>query len=244
MNALFKLMLRGSAIGALSLVAMAAGCSDDDKDGGSTPGAAGDDSGGKSGGGSSNGGGTKSEAGEPGSAGDKPDGGTAGTAGTGGTGGDNGGGEPGAGGLPSDGGSPPLGNGGAPSVGTGPAEAKFCNTLSFGDADTTMILEVGTGADKVTFTAVTGHCAPPDGQACREIPTGAEVSLVLFDQDNTSSPLDEATAEILEGEDWIFYTKLVGPSSDPSPAVDGVTVDQDVAECKDIVYDDVLNIPD
>lgn len=256
MNALYKLMLRGSAIGALSLVVAAVGCSSDDSD--DNPGAAGEDSGGKSGGGTSNGG-TKTDAGEPGIGGDKPNGGTAGggTAGGGSSnlggdnaggdnnvGGDNVGGEPGGAGAPpigpgAEGGSPAFGAGGETSTGTGPSVAKFCNTLSFGSADTTMILEVGSGADKVTFTASTGECAPPDGEECKEIPQGADVPIAMFDADNTDTPLDEKVADVGAGEDWVFWTDLDGPESDPFPIVTGTTINQKVARCQEIVYSDI-----
>ncbi len=242
MNALFKMMLRGSAIGALTLVGVGAGCSSDDN-GGTTPGAAGDDSGGSSSAGKSSGG-TKSDAGGPGAGGDRPNGGSGGTnAGGDNVGGDNVGGDPGLAGAPpigpAEGGSPAFGAGGETGTGTGPSVAKFCNTLEFQGADTTMILEIGEGAEKVTFTATTGECAPPDGEECKEIPQGDDVVVAMFDADDTSEPLDVKGAPVGAGEDWVFWTDLEVVGDQNQPVIAGTTINQNVATCEEIVYDDI-----
>jgi len=252
MNALYKFVLRGSAIGALSLMAVGAGCSSDDSDGGTKPGAAGDDSGGSSHGGSS-GGGTKSDAGEPGAGGgdQKPEGGggtggTGGTSGggTGGIGGENAGGDQSSAGAPligpgAEGGSPAFGAGGETSSGTGPSVAKFCNTLSFGNDATTMILVIGSGSEAVTFTASTGECAPPDGEECKEIPQGDDVPVTMFDADDTDTPLDEKSAPVGAGEDWVFWTDIQTENNKNFPIVTGTTLNQTVARCQEIVFSDI-----
>lgn len=245
MNALLRLMLRGSAIGALALVATAVGCSSDDTD--DNPGAAGESDGGRSGGGSSNGG-TKSDAGEPGMAGEgpTPNGGSGGSSGSAqaGAGGDNVGGETSFAGAPAigpgaEGGSPAFGAGGETSTGTGPSVAKFCNTVSFGGDDVTLILEVGAGSEKVTFTATSGECVPADGQECKEIPQGPDVPIALFDADAPTASLDEKVADVGAGEDWVFWTDLETVDDDTNPVITGTTINQKVARCDEIVYADI-----
>jgi hypothetical protein len=131
-----------------------------------------------------------------------------------------------------------FGSGGDTGTGTGPSVAKFCNTLSFGDNDTTMILEIGTGADKVTFTATTGECVPADGVECKEIPQGSDVPVVMFDADDPQSSLDDKLADVGAGEDWVFWTNLAGTESDPYPVIEGATLGQSAA-CEQITYDDI-----
>src|SRR6478609_421920 len=242
MNALLSLTLKGSAIGALMLAVTAVGCSSDsdDKDG----------TGGKGG---TSAGGSKSDAGEPstdkgGDKGTTPGEGGNGAGGSTSSGGDDAGkgGEDtgiggehltGGGGEPASGGAPAIGEGGSPSVGTGPAEGKFCNTLSFGDGtndeDTTFVLEVGTGADKVTFTAKTGECAPADGLACQVLPEGDAVQIVLRDASDLDTAIETSEAEILAGEDWVFWNAV----EDGTLVTKGFPIDQSEAECKDVTYD-------
>ena len=233
MNALFKLTLKSSAIGALAFFAITSGCSsstDDDS------GAGGDS--GTTGGTNSTAGKSSTTAGKSGTGGDDAgNGGTpSGTAGAAEGGASNGGaplvGE--AGGGPDF----PLGMGGdsAGGAGTGPAVAKFCNTLTFGGDPTTMILEVGEGAAKVTFTAVSGECVPADGEACTEIPLGDDVLVSLFDADDPTSALDSGAANVKAGQDWIFFTDVL----DSQPIWDGGTITAGSGlSCEDITYDDI-----
>jgi hypothetical protein len=233
MNALFKLTLKSSAIGALAFFAIASGCSSSSDD---TPGAGGD---------SNTTGGTNSDAGKSSTAGTKS--GTGGDdTGTGGakngTGGEAEGGasKGGAPDIEAAGGSPdiPLSMGGesAGGAGTGPAVAKFCNTLTFGGDPTTMILQVGEGAAKVTFTAQSGKCVPADGVACKEIPTGDAVLVQMFDADAPDTALDFSPVTIKAGQDWIFYTDV----QDSEPVWDGGTLKADSGvTCEDIKYTDI-----
>ena len=231
MNAFFKLMLKGSALSALALVTAAAGCSDSNKD--TTPGAGGD-SGGKAGSASQAGGTSKS--GSTNAAGD----GTGGASG-GATSGGAAATDAGAGGVTTEtGGAGDGGAGGGGGAASDPAIARFCNDLTFGTqqnpTDTTMVLEIGEGADKVTFTATTGHCAPVDGAACTPIPIGTDVPVTLFDADNLTLVIDSGTIDTASGENWIFYTDL-STDAEPSPVVSGAPT-TDVA-CKDVTYSDV-----
>lgn len=230
MNALSKLVLKGSALSAFAL-ALAAGCSSDDSKS-ETTGAAGESP--SKGGSSSTAGKTGSDAGE--SNGGKGEGG-----------GDSGveAGHPGVGlggGAPAEGGAGGAADaGGAGGAGGAPAVAKFCNTLQFGTADTTMILEVGTGAEKVTFTAMTGECVPADGDACVPIPSGAHVPLALFDADNTDAALDEKEAEVVSGDNWIFITNLDESGSEPTPIIDGGALKATAGTCEEFTYADATN---
>jgi hypothetical protein len=241
MNALYKLMLRGSVVSALALLTAAVGCSDTDKEdetgaGGEPAGKAGSSS---TAGSSSNPGGAGGDAPTP----------TAGTAGAGGAEGGAGptgtteGGAAGAGGAGSD--RPEIvfsaggdGAGGASDV---PTVAKFCNSLTFvvdgEEADTTMVLEVGEGADKVTFTALSGTCAPADGAECKAIPHGADVPVTLFDADDLDTALDEGFIKSRGGASWIFYTDLTEGAS-PSPIVGGAPIDSPA--CEDVIWEDVF----
>jgi hypothetical protein len=242
MNALFNLVLKGSAIGVLALVATAAGCSDSDNDDAGTAGSS------SKGGSSGTAGKTSTEAGDTGAAGDSTDGGTtsggttSGGTTSGGTTSGGAGGDDGSAGGPDIGlGGGDFGGGGDTGTGIGPSVAKFCNTLSFGanHDDTTMILEVGTGADKVTFTATTGECVPADGDACTEIPQGANVPIVMFDADDTDTALDDGHASIGAGQEWVFYTNLGGTEADPFPVIDGGALNQNGVKCEDVTYADI-----
>jgi hypothetical protein len=224
MNALFKLALKGSALGAFALMTTTVGCSDSNKD--ETTGAAGMD-----GGGSSNNNQAGSGTGPAGSDG----GGTTPVA--------MGGGD--AGGAPAvvEGGAPAVIEGGAPAGGAGGAAAgvavaKFCNDLTFGTEanpmDTTMVLEVGEGADKVTFTATTGECAPADGDACTMIPLGADVPIALYDADDLTTVIFDGTIENLAGDNTVFYTDL-SQDAEPAPVVAAFSTGEGTA-CEDVTY--------
>lgn len=243
MNALYKLVLKGSLMSAFALVTAAVGCSDTNKD--DEPGAGGEA--GKAG--SSNVAGSTSNPG--GAGGDAPT--TAGTAGAGGAEGGAGptteggaAGAAGGGGAPAErpdivfsaGGDGAGGEGGAASD---PTVAKFCNSLTFGpeddQMDTTMILEIGEGADMVKFTAVSGTCAPADGLECKPIPHGAAVPVALYDADAPDTALDEGTIKSRGGTNWIFYTDL-SEDADPSPIVGGAPFESPA--CEDIIFEDVF----
>ena len=229
MNALFKIMLKGSAVSALALTMAAVGCSDADKE--TETGAGGEDGGGK--GGTPSTGGSSTNGGEGGAGATAPGGADAGGAEAGGA---------------EAGGADAGGAGGAES---GVSVAKFCNDLTFGTEeapmDTTFILEIGEGADKVTFTATTGECVPADGEACKTIPLGAKVPVALFDADDTSAPLYEGLIDSADGDKWIFNTGLetvedVTPACEEPPCTfpiaEGNTVKPEFT-CEEITYDDV-----
>jgi hypothetical protein len=243
MKALFKLVLRGSLVGAIAM-ATATGCGDDADDGdgnggegnsggsaAGTSGAAGDDS--TDGGTSPGNGGTDAQGGQGGQ-----------TTGVGGSGAGEGGATTDTGGAGSD----PFGgaaNGGAVNEYMGPSIAKFCNTLVFDEGGeggapgqpTTMRLEIGVGNDKVTFTAATDECVPADGEACTEIPSGQAVLVNLFDVDDDTVPIDFATANIAENDQLIFYTDI----DNNAPIWNFRGLNPGFA-CEDVTYDDVLAI--
>jgi len=239
MKAFYKLMLKGTVIGSVAFVMAAAGCSSDKTDTAAT-------------GGTDNKAGTKgSTAGSPSEAGTGTAGDTTGTGGKSGntpggatSGGTNEGGA--AGGTPpitSNAGGPDIafggdGSGGAGGAGTGPSVGKFCNTLSFGGNDVTMVLEIGEGASKVTFKAVTGTCAPADGHACTMLPQGANVPIVMYDNDDPTTVLDSGSADIAPGEDWILFSDLdkTDPQN-PQPIFDGGPLR--TATCESILYTDI-----
>lgn len=236
MNAFLRLMLKGSAVSAFALTMAAVGCSDADKD---TETAAGGEDGGGTGGkastaGSSNNGGDPSTKGGEGGAGAT----TVGGADAGGA--DAGGAD--AGGADA---------GGAGGAAAGLSVAKFCNDLVLGEApnqeDTTLVLEVGTGADKVTFTATTGECVPADGVDCKSIPLGTDTPVTLFDADDLTTPLFEGLIDSEDGDKWIFNTTVetveeVTDACDQPPCTfpiaEGNTVSADFT-CEEITYDDV-----
>jgi hypothetical protein len=243
------------SVASLAVLITAIGCSDSDKGDDDDSSAAGADSSagtaGKSstagsagtttteGGTDGNGdgqGGAKSDAGSPSQAGT--------SAAQGGEGGEASGGSPGL--VLGHGGD--NGAGGAPE--TGPTVAKFCNDLSFDDddddttpnVDTTMVLTVGEGADMVTFEATTGECVPV---ACKEVPTGDDVLVQMYDADDTNNALDAGTINIPTGGDWIFYADLFDFPDDNVngrvPVWNYKTVQSDTYTCADITYDDIYN---
>ena len=261
MSALFKLASRGSVVAALAFLTLAPACGEDDGDDdasdagssgkGGSAGSAGS-SGGKAGSagsagraGGGTGGSTGGRAGAAGTAGTSTDAGAAGTPDSaggaggsgatdaGGTGGDDGtAGDPGAGGG---GAGVPGGEGGTGGVGDDdPAVAKFCNTLTFGDETTTMILEIGEGSEKVTFTADTDECVPADGEACTPIPVGADVRIQLFDSEDPSTALDDAPLDIDPGVAYVFNSNVDGgqPIWEFGPVAD-------FAACSDFTFEDL-----
>jgi hypothetical protein len=225
MNAFLKLMLKGSAVSAMALTLAAVGCSDSDKE--TKPGAGGESGGGKAG--SATTGGSSSDAGSTNGGDPGTEGGTGGVAG-------------GAG--PTDGGAAGADVGGAGGAGGagGVSVARFCNNLTFGtDADpmdTTLVLEIGTGASKVTLTATTGECGPIDGAACASIPLGPEVPVALFDADDLTMALYEGVIDSADGDNWVFYSDL-SAGAEPSPIAAGGVVDDKT--CDEYTYDDVYN---
>jgi hypothetical protein len=207
MQALVRLMLRGSLAAAVAMAA-ATGCGGDDDDGSTNPGDGGDGSGGSATAGTTS---TSGSAGEMQTAAGAPGGGTA----TGDSGAGPGGSIATGGAAPAEGGAAQGGDGsifgGAPGSGgagqTAAAVAKFCNT-SAGDA--TLRLEVGQGAGKVTFTAAPGECAPADSEACSEIDAGQAVIISLYDDANDQLPLYVNPQKIVDGESWIFSVEEKG----------------------------------
>ena len=263
MIGLHKLAYRGSAIAALAFLVLAPACgedgnADDDDAGeggdggtaGSGGGKAGATSGGSSGkaGGSTGGSGGKA-GGSTGGTGGKAGGGSGGT--TGGTTSEAGADQGGAGGEPtSQGGAAgdpgtPGGAAGAGGDGSELTVAKFCNTLSFGTEEDpqpiTMILEIGEGSSKVTFTALSDTCAPPDGDACIEIPSGPGVRVSLFDADAPDTALDSSTTTIPAGTESIFYSELDEETDpeNPAPVWQGFGLESSES-CQGFVYDDLF----
>lgn len=238
MKAWYKLALNGSVLAALTVLVVVPACSDSNKD--DTNGSSG--SGGHSTAGSSNSGAGKSQGGDNDNyAGETNEAGTTGTP----EGGAGGASQGGAGGEAA-GGAPLFGQGGdslgAGGVGTGPTVAKFCNDLSFGppgqEQPTTMILEVSSGGDKVSFTAKTGKCVPADGLACKEIPTGEDVLVELFDADDPTTAIDSAAATIGAGKEVVFYTTLDESGASPQP-IWAAGVLPETLSCQDVTFDEV-----
>jgi hypothetical protein len=204
----------------------AVGCSDSDK--GTETGAGGESGGGKGGtpsaAGSTNNGGDSTDKGGQGGAGPTPGGADAGGADAGGA--DAGGADAG--------GADAGGAGGADAGGV--SVAKFCNDLvTLADEDTTYILEIGEGADKVTFTAKTGVCVPADGVACKSIPLGPEVPVALFDAEAPTEVVSSGTIDSADGDKWIFKTIV---NAQDEADMDGNAV-SDEFTCEEITYDDV-----
>jgi hypothetical protein len=235
MNALFKLTLKSTAIGAIAFFAVASGCSSNTED---DTGAGGDSS--------TSGGSSSTTAGKSGTAGAKDNTGgdpsTTGGAPSGTAGASLGGESSGGGAIESNqGGGPDLifgqGGDGAGGAGTGPAVGKFCNTLEKGGKPITLRLEIGEGAEMVTFTAKTGQCAPADGKACTPLPLGTDVLIQMFDNSAPTVVIDAGTADILPGEDWILFTDLDETGATPQPIFDGGVVTS--VACEDVVYDDI-----
>lgn len=230
-----SLILKCSLAGAVAL-AVASGCGDN-KDDETPSGEAGEGNSGGSSAGSKNDGGSKSDAGSTSDAGEPSNGGSESV---GGAGPDAGGAaNAGSGGSDLFGGAP--GTGGA--AGTpyeGPPVAKFCNTLYFGDDPTTFRLEVGTGNDKVTFTAASGECVPADGNACTEIPSGEAVTVALFDVDADTDPVDFADIAISENTQYLFVTDtdtvVVDQMEEIVPIWSGGSLKAEFA-CEDVTYD-------
>lgn len=205
MQLIRKVLLNASLAG-MVVLSVATGCGGDDDDDVNT-GNGGEDSGGAATAGTNQGAG----AGEPSDAGATSGGASSGGAGV------SPGGTPNAGAAPAEGGASQAGAGsifgGAPtSAGAGSgadaAVAKFCNTLG-GDA-TTLRLEIGEGINKLTFTAASGECAPADGQACTEIPSGQAVIVSLYDEANDTLPLHVNPQKIGDGQSWLFFVEKKG----------------------------------
>lgn len=233
--------LRLVAVASIAFLVAAVGCSDSDKDeSGNDTNAAGENNAGTAGstagkGGSENDGKGGDDAGKGGET-QTPGGSPAGGADSAG-GADNVGGAGGAPGLV-------FGEGGDSSSGGagdgGPTVAKFCNDLSYGEdhLDTTMVLTVGEGTEQVTFEATTGECVPID---CKDIPTGEDVLIEMFDIDDTTAALDSGTVTIKSGQDWIFFSTTHDFGSGKVPVWDFAKVKKDVATCAEITYDDVYS---
>jgi hypothetical protein len=233
MNAVLKLMLKGSAISAVAVMMSAVGCSDSDK--GTETGAGGESGGGKGGtpsaaGSTNNGGDSTGKGGEGGAGATTPGGADAGGADAGGA--DAGGADAGgadAGGADAGG----AGSGGAAGV----AIAKFCNGTGTENAALTYILKVGEGADQVTFTATTGECAPAVGVECKAIPVGEEVAVALFDAAAPTVELYSGTVfDIVDGDEVFFYTDLDQNNND---IVDAFTFEDATPSCKEATYEQV-----
>jgi hypothetical protein len=213
-------------------MAAATGCGGDDDDATDNPGDGGDGSGGTATAGSSN---TSGSAGEAQTNAGAPTGGTA----TGESGAGPGGSNATGGAAPAEGGAAQGGDssifGGAPNAGgaggVAAAVAKFCNTSADG---VTLRLEIGQAAQKITFTAAPGECAPADGEPCSEIPTGQAVLISLYDDANDQLPLHVSPKKIADGESWIFSIEKKGMNTTWA----GNTLKAGVA-CEDVAFADL-----
>lgn len=227
MNALMKLVLKGSVVAILAS-GVATGCGSD-KDDADTGGAAGEPSDG----------GSNTTAGTKGNEG----GGGADAAGSGNEGGTTNLGGSTAGGETSGGAG--ASGGAAQGGASGMAVGKFCNGIVLTtdedgeggapsvDNDTTFRVELGVGDDVVTFTAQTGQCAPADGEACTPIPVG-NVPYKLFDAD-TETELDSGMVPTVEdGQEWFFWSEI----HEGFPVLSGDT--QPALVCSEVTYDDVF----
>jgi hypothetical protein len=231
MKALYKLILNGTIIGGVAFMTAAAGCSDSTKTDNSTAGKSGSQAGSSSTAGGA--GGETSTAGKASSNAGASMGGQAG------------------------------GMGGAGGEATGPSLAKFCNTLSLiagdaggaggaggasaggagaggagaGSTDVTLVLEVGEGAEMVKFTAVSGTCSSADGDMCVGIPQGPQVPIIMYVKDDPTQILDEGTADIRPGGEYVLYTALDQSSL---PIWAGAHLPAGTA-CQDVIYTDVAS---
>lgn len=233
MNAVLKLMLKGSAISAVALMMSAVGCSDSDK--GTETGAGGESGGGKGGtpsaSGSSSGGDSTDKGGEGGAGATTSAGADAGGVDAGGA--DAGGADAGgadAGGA--DAGAAGAGAGGAAGV----AVAKFCNGTKAGGNALNYILRIGEGADEVTLSATSDECSTAVGVECKAIPVGAEVPITLIDATTPAVELYSGTVEINDGEEVFFYTDL---DQDNNDVVEAFTFEDATPSCKEATFEEV-----
>lgn len=113
--------------------------------------------------------------------------------------------------------------------------ARFCNGISDDGQNVTFILEVGEGDEKVTFTANSFECAPPDGAACLPIPLGLEVPVALYEEGDPV-PWYEGTLFSEAQDQWLLYTILQPIGDDAVPSVEGTTTNGEVA-CDDTTYE-------
>jgi hypothetical protein len=117
-----------------------------------------------------------------GSGGSRPSGGSTGTGGTSGSGG--------SGGI---------------------AVGKFCSEVTFSGAPISLRLEVGSGANKVTFVTSSRTCTPLVTKACNPIPLGSAVLVTLLDPStNPPTVLGATTADVLAGQAWVFWAGFDG----------------------------------
>jgi hypothetical protein len=84
-------------------------------------------------------------------------------------------------------------------------------------------LEIGTGAERVLLSAVSGRCTPVSGLACKAIPTGTGIPVTLLDG---SDAIVTYPVDIAEGDAWIFLAYTDGENVD----VAGDSVTRDVCE--------------
>jgi hypothetical protein len=237
MNALMKVVLKGSIV-ALVATGLATGCGTDKDDG--TGGEAGD-----TGGGTKNTAGTKSNEGGGGSdpVGGANEGGSA-------PGGSASGGEKTAGGADVGGESQGgAAQGGAAQGGaSGFAVGKFCNGVELtsdddGDGgaapvpeDVTFRVELGEGDAMVSFTAKSGECAPADGEACTPIPVGADIPYKMFDAD-TDTELDSGMIKsIVDGEEWFFWSEIF----QDFPVLSGATDEDPQTVCSEMTWAQIV----
>jgi len=160
-------------------------------------------------------GGTTSVAGKAtgGSGGSRPSGGSPGTGGTGGSG---------------TGGGGSGGSSGTGGTGTGTAVGKFCSDITYNGAAISLRLEVGSGANKITFVTSSETCTPVVNTACTSIPLGSAVVVTLIDPSTTPpTTLYANTANIKAGQAWVFFASFNGTA----PTLDGDPT-YTPAECK------------
>ena len=162
------------------------------------------------------GGGSKSPATTKVPTGSSPDGGTGGVGAT----------------LPVDASQPGLV---PPTTAGGTASAKFCNGLRSASGSIEFVLQVGN--PPVTFTAASGSCSPPAGQACSAVQAGDAIPVSLSLNGMT---IGQGQFMIPAGQDVVFEPELT-PNTNGGQSLDLVGSVYQPGTCPNI---DLVDIGD
>jgi hypothetical protein len=224
MNSLAKTLACGSCVLAVVVAASMSGCSSSDSNTGG---------GGTSSGGSAGSGTAGSAAGTKNGAAGAADGGSGGSGGSLGSAGAD---TTGTAGADTTGMAGDTGSAGAGAEGS--AVAKFCNEVSFGNdqsqTDITLVLEIGTAPNVVSFSALTGTCVPMTGP-CSSIPVGVVLPVRLIDPATDNTVLDEGTLTAADGKEYVFYADV--PTD--APIIEGGSITAGGPACSDFTYADL-----
>ena len=129
---------------------------------------------------------------------------------------------------PSGGSTATGGTAGSGTGGGGTAVGKFCSDITYNSASISLLLEVGSGANKVSFVTKSETCTPLVNTACSSIPLGSAVAVALIDPStNPPTTLYLNTANIKAGQAWVFFASFNGSA----PTLDGDPT-YTPAECK------------